>query len=185
MITVGGGQIILSAGTHPSGNDQGGLHPSLKTAADNCRSAGVTTAMRAHLADAGFASTATFTTPAPTGGTLYVAVTNETNQTSEEPNNPPKLPQGHQEMADRLATPQGRALYKRRSQMVEPVFSQLFTRGGRHLHTRGSAAETELTIMVCTHNSLKYIRHRTRTRPGGKAATSRPNERIRTGIDKP
>lgn len=185
MITVGGGQIILSAGTHPSGNDQGGLHPSLKTAADNCRSAGITTPMRAHLADAGFASTTTFTTPAPTGGTLYVAVTNETNQTSEEPNNPPNPPQGHQEMADRLATTQGRALYKRRSQLVEPVFSQLFTRGGRHLHTRGPAAEIELTIMACTHNSLKYIRHRTRTHPDGKAKTSRPNERTQTGIDKP
>jgi hypothetical protein len=163
MLTVTSAQIVLSARFHHGGNDQGGLHPSLLTAADNCRLAGVTTPMRAHLADAGFASTATFTTPTPTGGTLYVSVTNEAKQTSPEPGQkPPKLPKGHQEMANRMATPQGKALYKRRAQMVEPVFSHLFTRGGRHLHTRGPAAEIELIIMASTHNGTKYIRHRSR-----------------------
>lgn len=163
MLTVTGTQIVLSARLHQGGNDQGGLHPSLRTAADNCGLAGVTTPMRAHLADAGFASTTTFTTPTPTGGTLYVSVTNEAKQTSlEQDQKPPKLPKSRQEMADRLATPQGKALYKRRSQMVEPVFSHLFTRGGRHLHTRGPAAEIELIIMASVHNGAKYIRHQSR-----------------------
>ncbi|WP_342372927.1 transposase [Propioniciclava soli] len=63
------------------------------------------------------------------------------------------------EMNQRIATDTGRALYKKRSGMVEPVFAQLkhnrgitrFVRRGHH------AAQTELTLFALTANLLKVF----------------------------
>jgi hypothetical protein len=122
--------------------------------------------MRANLADAGFASEATFTTP--TEGILLIATTNETTQTNQTPSshdtNPPQPDQpatgpGRQAMNRRLATPAGSSLYRRRAGMVEPAFAQLFNPGGRRLHFRGPAKHTEITIMIASHNAGKYLRN--------------------------
>jgi len=165
VITVGARQIILAGALTPTGTDQGALHPSLHTARTNCDTAGIPDRMRAHLADAGFASEATFTTPAE--GILLVCTTNEHTQTSHTPtgddtlNAQPAEPitsPSRQAMTRRLATPAGTSLYHRRSAMVEPAFAQLFNPGGRRLHTRGPAKHTEITIMIASHNAGKYLR---------------------------
>lgn len=159
-ITVGAGQIILAAELPDAGNDHNTLHPHLATVARNCHQAGITAPMNRHLADAGYASEAVFTTATPTGGTLYIAVTNEHAQTSA---NPPTTAAtsstpGRQHMTDRLATTEGAAIYRRRSPMIEPVFAQLF-RGDRHLHTRGTAKHTEILALTTAHNANKYLRN--------------------------
>jgi Transposase DDE domain len=156
-VTVGAGQIILAAQLPDAGNDHNTLHPQLATVAGNCRQAGITGPMTRHLADAGYASEAVFTTPAPTGGTLYIAVTNEHAQTGA---NPPTIAAttGRQQMTDRLATTEGAAIYRRRSPMIEPVFAQLL-RTDRHLHTRGTAKHTEVTALATAHNASKYLRN--------------------------
>lgn len=155
-ITVGTGQIILAAQLPDAGNDHNTLHPHLATVARNCHQAGITDPMTRHLADAGYASETVFTTPAPTGGTLYIAVTNEHTQTGT---NPPvdAATAGRQQMADRLASPEGAAIYRRRSPMIEPVFAQLL-RTDRHLHTRGPAKHSEVTALATAHNANKYLR---------------------------
>jgi hypothetical protein len=113
--------------------------------------------MTRHLADAGYASEAVFTTPAATGGTLYIAVTNEHTQTGADPPTTTERNTGRQQMTARLATPEGAAIYRRRSPMIEPVFAQLL-RTDRHLHTRGTAKHTEVTALVTAHNANKYLR---------------------------
>ena len=155
-ITVGAGQIILAAELPDAGNDHNTLHPHLSTVARNCDQAGITGPMTRHLADAGYASEAVFTTAAPTGGTLYIAVTNEHTQTGT---NPPTAAAttGRQHMTNRLATTEGAAIYRRRSPMIEPVFAQLL-RTDRHLHTRGNAKHTEVTALATAHNANKYLR---------------------------
>ncbi|MCA1836683.1 MAG: transposase [Actinobacteria bacterium] len=137
-ITTGSAQIILAAQLPDTGNDHATLHPHLAIVADNCRQAGITTPMTRHLADAGYGSETVFTTPAPTGGTLYIAVTNEHTQTSTTPPTHTSDNPGRQQMTTRLATPEGTAIYRRRTPMIEPVFAQLL-RTDRHLHTRGPA----------------------------------------------
>lgn len=147
-------QIILAGRLYDCVNDQGGLHPSLDQARANCTHAGVTAPMRAHLADAGYASTATFT--APTSGILLISTRKEAVQTGRvSPTHPAK--RSHQQMTSRLTNPAGARLYQRRAGKVEPVFAQMFHHGGRNLHHRGHATHAEITIMITTHNAGKYL----------------------------
>jgi hypothetical protein len=168
VITVGAGQIILTGVLTPTGVDQGALHPSLDAARTNCDTAGVPGRMRAHLADAGFASETALTTP--TEGIPLICTTSQTNQTPTGEDTGPAQPAisparpatspARQAMTRRLATPAGSSLYRRRSAMVEPAFAQLFNPGGRRLHFRGPARHTEITIMITSHNAGKYLRNR-------------------------
>ena len=63
-------------------------------------------------------------------------------------------------MTARLATPQGQALYKRRSQIIEPVFAQIKEpRGIRRFQRRGlTACRSEWKLITATHNLLKLWR---------------------------
>jgi len=73
-----------------------------------------------------------------------------------------------QQMAARLDTPEGKALYRRRAGIIEPVFAQLFARLGRDLHYRDTKTDLELHLWAASHNLLKAIRaqaRRTATRP--------------------
>jgi hypothetical protein len=65
-------------------------------------------------------------------------------------------------MAARLDTPEGKALYRQRSAMIEPVFAQLFSRLGRHLHYRDTKVDLELHLWAASHNLLKAIRAQAR-----------------------
>jgi len=65
-----------------------------------------------------------------------------------------------QQMAARLDTPAGKALYKQRAAIIEPVFAQLFNRLGRHLNYRGTMVSAELHLWAISHNLLKAIRAR-------------------------
>lgn len=63
-------------------------------------------------------------------------------------------------MRYKLASAEGRALYKQRKAIVEPVFGQLKEgRGFRRLLLRGlTAAQAEFNLIALTHNVLKLFR---------------------------
>jgi len=65
-----------------------------------------------------------------------------------------------QRMERTLMTARGRALYKKRGQMVEPVLGQIKAGCGiRHFMRRGLAAcAQEWTLICATHNLLKLWR---------------------------
>ena len=65
-----------------------------------------------------------------------------------------------QQMRDKLATEAGRAIYKRRKCIPEPVFGQIKeARGFRRFSFRGLAKVTaEWTVVALTHNLLKLFR---------------------------
>jgi hypothetical protein len=71
------------------------------------------------------------------------------------------LPSWH-DMTTRLATSEGRKLYRQRAATIEPVFAQLTARLGRTLHYRGNLVDTELALWAASHNILKAITARTR-----------------------
>ena len=155
-LTVAVGQIIIAAVLPTTGNDYGTLLPNLAATAANCRAAGITGTFGHHLADAGFACAATLTSPAAIDGTLLVAVTNEHDQRHSRTRN--TSTEHRQQMAARLNTTEGQALYRRRSPMIEPVFAHLL-RTDRRLHTRGASQHTEITAMITSYNAAKYLKY--------------------------
>lgn len=63
-------------------------------------------------------------------------------------------------MMARLGTPEGKAAYKRRQAIIEPVFGQIkHNRGIRDITRRGlAAADSEWKLICATHNLLKVFR---------------------------
>ena len=77
-------------------------------------------------------------------------------------------------MAAKLDTPEGRARYRQRKAIIEPVFAQLFARFGRTLHYRGDMVTTEICLWAAVHNMLKAIRARARREQRERQAAARP-----------
>jgi transposase len=150
-------QVILAIGTHDSPSDTGALHPLLARASAVVAAAGITGRIKKALWDAGYASDANFT--ADCQAELYVALTRESRQTgrSTEGYAPAAMMPSWEQMAARLDTAEGKALYKQRAGIIEPVFAQLFARLGRHLNYRGTKVDLELHLWAVSHNLLKAI----------------------------
>jgi transposase len=167
-------QVIFAIGTHPTSTDTTALHPLLAAATANLAAAGIAERIGAALFDAGYASGDNFT--APCAADLYVAVTRESRQAGQLRDAAAPLPgqPGWQAMAAKLDTPGGKALYKQRKAIIEPVFAQLFARFGRTLHYRGNMVATEIHLQAAVHNMLKAIRARARREQRERQAAARP-----------
>jgi len=167
-------QVILAVTRHPSPVDTAALAPLLEKARETLLKAGITDPILKALFDAGYASDANFTLGIPEQ--LYIAVTREARQTgrSRDGRAPKAMLPSWQDMTARLATPEGRKLYRQRSATIEPVFAQLTARLGRTLHYRGSLIDAELALWAASHNILKAITARARrlARQARTAATA-------------
>jgi transposase len=153
-------QVILAITRHPSPADVQALQALLAEARRVLREAGITDPVLKALFDAGYASDANFTADIPE--TLYIAVTREARQTgrSADGRNPETTLPSWQDMTARLATDEGKALYRQRAATIEPVFAQLTARLGRTLHYRGTLADAELALWAASHNILKAVKAR-------------------------
>lgn len=165
---AGHGQVIFAIGTHDNTNDLGALHPLLAAAAANLAAARIPTPIGKALFDAGYASDDNFT--AGCDADLYVAVTRESRQAgTSAAGRDPATKESWQQMAAKLDTHEGQAVYKQRKAIIEPVFAQLFARFGRTLHYRGDMVTTEIHLWAAVHNMLKAIRARARRERHGAA----------------
>jgi len=162
QVLAGKHQVIYAIGTHPSPGDTGALHPLLHAGRANLDAAGVREAIGTALFDAGYASEDNFTTGCEPE--LYVAITKEARQTGRlrDGKAPATMKDSWQQMAARLDAPEGKALYRRRAGIIEPVFAQLFARLGRDLHYRDTKIDLELHLWAASHNLLKAIRAQAR-----------------------
>src|SRR5215470_603431 len=158
-------QVIYAIATHDNPADTAALHPLLAQARGNLDAAGIRDPIGTALFDAGYASDANFT--AACQAELYVAVTKEARQTGRlrDGKTPASALPSWQAMAARLDTPDGKALYRRRPAIIEPVFAQLFNRLGRDLHYRDTKTDLELHLSAASHNFLKAIRRNQRRTP--------------------
>jgi len=174
QVLAGEHQVIYAIGTHASPVDTGALHPLLTRARANLDAAGIRRKIKRALFDAGYASEDNFT--AGCEAELYVAVTREARQTGRlaDGKTPRTMKDSWQQMAARLGTPQGKALYRQRSAIIEPVFAQLFARLGRDLHYRDTKADLELHLWAASHNLLKAIRARARPAAATQAGAPAP-----------
>jgi transposase len=151
-------QVLAGIATHDSTTDAGALVPAVHATEDNARAAGLDPATLRLLADAGFASAASFT--ALKDRDLLVAVRRERAQAGRSDDGRDTIPAGWEDMAAKLGTPEGKALYKRRGAIVEPSFAQFFGRIGRYVSRRGSEdVEAELSLLAAAFNVGKYIRY--------------------------
>jgi transposase len=152
----GGSQVIVACGVTQEANDKRQLIPMLEKTRENAGRA-----PDAALADTGYFSEANLTDERVEGIDLYVP---PNRQKHGEPDDaagcdPPDGGTVKELMRRKLRTDAGRAAYKMRKAIVEPVFGQIKeVRGLRRFSFRGLAkVSAEWDIMCMAHNVLKLF----------------------------
>jgi transposase len=169
-------QVVLAADLTHSASDAGQLDPMLEQAAENVARAGFTGRIGTVLADAGYWSEAGYEAVSGPGQPEVLIATGKSWKLRRAARDHPprgRIPNGlsvTERMERRLLTRRGQARYRRRAQIVEPVFGQTKdVRGFRRFSRRGhSACAAEWQLMCATHNLLKLWRsgrHRRATPP--------------------
>jgi transposase len=160
-------QIIVAAAVTNLTNDQPLLHPMLSATTQILHGVGIAEQITTVLADAGYCTDANLAAADPNGPKLLMPPYNtrkdrDLDQARDElGNRAPKLQSAKRRMEEELATKRGQALYRLRSQSVEPIFGQIKdARGCRRFHRRGQrAVDSEWNLICATHNLLKLWRH--------------------------
>jgi transposase len=151
-------QVILAAQLSRSHNDADQLEPMITRATETLCEAGVEESIGIVLADGGYWSSSAITGVRNRGVDVLVPTQNRRRSA------PRKLAPrqgGEAQRIDRvLATAEGQALYRRRQQIVEPVFAQTkcIRRVDRFLRRGHAACEAEWQLIAATHNLLKLWR---------------------------
>jgi transposase len=157
-------QIIIAADLTQQTNDKQQLVPMFEKVLEN-----MGRLPEKASADCGYFSEAAVTHPSLAQVDLYVPpgrqkhgqeVPDAEEETIGEPKGEPKKLSAAEEMGRKLATPAGKAVYKMRKAIVEPVFGQIKqVRGFRQLLLRGFANGTAEWLLICAmHNLLKMFR---------------------------
>ena len=159
-------QIIVSAEVTQQHNDVQQLHPMINKASEELAAAGVKRKIGVVVADAGYYSEANIRQLAPDRPELLLATTRDHKQ--RQAMKDAACPRGRipnaatvkERMERKLLTKRGKALYKKRSQTVEPVFGQIKEgRSCRRFMRRGvSAAGSEWRLICAAHDLLKLWR---------------------------
>ena len=148
-------QIIVAVGVTQEANDVQQLEPMLQTMAHTLEAAGIEDRPKAGLADAGYWSEANI---------RACSWPEKQRKMLREKGCPrgriPKRLSPRDRMERKLLTKRGRALYKKRGVLVEPVFGQVKEgQGFRRFMRRGlGAAQSEWSLAGMTHNLLKLWR---------------------------
>jgi transposase len=151
-------QIIVASAVSQDVNDYGQLVPMLEAVQTNMgRKPDVVSA------DSGYFSAENVTHPGLSEIDLLVAVGRERKQADKDTSSEEQVIQGlteRQKMERKLATEEGKALYKRRKAIVEPVFGQIKeARKFRRFSFRGlEKVQAEWDFVCLTHNLLKIFR---------------------------
>jgi transposase len=160
-------QIIVAIGVTQEANDVRQLEPMLQTLDHTLAAAGIEERPKVGLADAGYWSEANIRACSlPEMPELLIATTKDWKQRKllRERGCPRgRIPKGlslRDRMERKLLTNRGRALYKKRGVLVEPVFGQVKEgQGFRRFMRRGiRAASSEAGIVGTAHNLLKLWR---------------------------
>jgi transposase len=149
-------QIIIAAELTTSSADQGRLGPMITAAREQLTAAGVSDSVEVVLADAGYWHAGQI--QALMGDGIAALVPPDAH-TRSEPN--PKRAGGlYDHMRRILDREHGRALYKRRQAIIEPIFGQTkYNRGADRFRRRGlRACQAEWQLITATHNLLKLHR---------------------------
>lgn len=152
------GQIIVAACVTQDANDRRQLRPMLARAEENLAAAGAGQGLRTLVADAGYWSDREIAPLLSEPGAPRLLVAPEHHPAHRTKDSPSARLRAR--MRRRLASPAGRALFARRSQICEPVFGEIkWVRGARRFMRRGLAAcDAEWKLLCATHNLRKLWR---------------------------
>jgi len=163
-------QVIIAAQLTQSHNDSDQLEPMVAAASHTLLAAGIEEPIGIVLADGGYWNSPAITNVREQGIDVLVPTENRRRDA------PRKLSPRRGKEAERieavLSKPEGQALYRRRQQIVEPVFAQTkFIRRTDRFQRRGLAAcQAEWQLIAATHNLLKLWR--------AALAAARPDEAL-------
>jgi transposase len=155
-------RVILAADVTAEANDSGQLAPMLQAARTNLEAIGHQGAIECVLADGGYWNHEQIRRLG-IDGTQVLVPTHDPHRAGRK-----RLPRQGPE-AERiqalLDTQPGRALYRRRAELVEPVFAHTkHTRQITRFSRRGLAAvQAEWQLIAATHNLLKLFRYQPQT----------------------
>jgi transposase len=158
---VGAGRVIIAADVTSSPNDSHQLVPMLDAARANLEQVGHAEKIKCVLADGGYWNHDDITTARRDAVVVIPTSDPHHTQRKQAPRQGPE--------ADRinkiLATTAGKRLYRRRAELVEPVFAHTkhtrqITRFSRRGHT---AVQAEWRLIAATHNLLKLFRYQPQT----------------------
>lgn len=152
------GQIVLAAELTQQTNDYGQLGPMITETAETLVRAGVTESLQVVLADAGYWSSPQIAALGEKGIQTIVPTKADTRSTPRE--RPAREGPEARRIEALLDTPKGAALYRRRQQIIEPVFANTkFLRRIDRFQRRGlQACRAEWRLIAATHNLLKLWR---------------------------
>lgn len=151
-------QVILATEVTQAHNDAGLLAPMVVHALEEIRAAGITEPIGTLVADGGYWSAQAIAEVGAEGIEVLVPTANRHRRAPRR-----ALPrQGEQarRIEAILATEQGAALYRRRQQIVEPIFAQtkVLRRMDRFQRRGLRACRAEWRLIAATHNLLKLWR---------------------------
>jgi len=156
---VGEGRVIIAADVTSSPNDSNQLVPMLAAARENLRAVDHAQTIKCVLADGGYWNHDDIAKVRQSKTTVVIP-------TGDPHHKGPRKKAPHQgPEADRinkiLATAAGKRLYRRRAELVEPVFAHTkHTRAITRFSRRGhDAVRAEWRLIAATHNLLKLFRY--------------------------
>jgi transposase len=152
------GQLIVAAELTQAQNDSDQLAAMVAEARRELAAAGVEDPIGAVLADGGYWNSAQITAVRASGAAVIVPP-QDRKRTKPRRYAPPQGPEAER-IETLLSKREGMALYRRRQQLVEPVFADIkFNRGADRFLRRGlNACNTEWRLIAATHNLLKLWR---------------------------
>jgi transposase len=149
-------QIVVAADVITGGNERGRLRPMAAAAERELAAAGVEEKPGVALADAGYWNGDQIAALEARGIEVLVPPDADSRRA------PSRIRRGgrYQRMRERLARPEAAALYRRRQQMIEPVFAQIKNnlRAGRFSRRGLASCRAEWRLTAATHNLLKLYR---------------------------
>ena len=151
-------QVILAAHLTQSHNDADQLEPMVARAAEALREASIQEPIGIVLADGGY-----WNSPAITEvrrQRIDVLIPTQARRRTAPRRLSPRQGAEAQRIEAVLSKPEGQALYRRRQQIVEPVFAhtKVIRRTDRFLRRGLAACQAEWQLIAATHNLLKLWR---------------------------
>jgi hypothetical protein len=155
---VGEGRVILAAEVTNSGADSNQLQRMVAAARANLAAIEHDAPIKCVLADAGYWNHDEIAAVQATTAAVVIPTSDRHN--TKRTRAPKQGPQAER-INKILATRAGRRLYRRRAELVEPVFAHTkHTRGIDRFSRRGiDAVQAEWQLIATTHNLLKLFRH--------------------------
>ncbi len=157
-------QIVVAAEVTDEHNDHGQLHPMIAATHRSLTDAGIHDRPKRLLADAGYCSEDNLAALTEDDPDCFIATRNHRRNPEPRCGRRGPLPKDAtlvDKMDRKVSKKAGRAVYRKRQHVIEPVFGQTKdARGARRFMRRGkTAAQSEWKLLMATHNLLKLYRH--------------------------